>query len=309
MLKRTPFQHLRAWLRPPCSPAQSTAQANSDKGSRPENQDNYLLITPDGTAQCLLEQSVHTWQQPNWSKQWWRLAVADGVGGHQNGREIAQQLVQMLSEIPPNFDCACMRASVLGLHTRLLKQFAINDAHSPGSTLLWVDIHQSGRCMVAHIGDCRLYHWQTDHWQVLTHDHTSEEFDWRETPDFELSDKQNRVAQALGYGSFGLITTPGTTHRPLRFSEQVRLDLAKDLPTHAQSHADVFSFYLEPSSGLLLASDGLWSMPDTLRPIWLAPADLRQANQLSKLIWDSLSANQDDDTGDNATALLFAAQP
>lgn len=313
MAGRNLFQPLRDWLFPAFDSGYCQQLAISMKGPRQENQDNYLLLAPGGGGECLSNGQTQPLQMTHWSEQWYRLAVADGMGGHQHGREIAEALVQALPNIKPQKNPALLREAVYGLHRQLLQQFATNDDHSPGTTLTLVDIHISGLVLVAHVGDSRLYHWKRGNggqrcWQQLTHDHTQEEFDWRSLQGEEAlywhtpnpTDKQHTVAQAMGYGSYGLLAN-AQGHRPLQFSDDLRLDLAEELPPHAQGHADVFSLRLQPGDALLLASDGLWAMPGKDSPRLPVPTELGSSDALGKLVWDALAA----DGSDNTTAVLF----
>ena len=312
MLKLGIFQNLRDWLRPAFGITACQYFAASMKGPRKENQDNYLMLSPEGIGECLSNGQVKLLAIPQWDKQWYRFAVADGMGGHQQGREIAEALVLALPTIKPQPDPLILRAALYELHRQLMRDFATDDDHSPGTTLTLVDLHLSGSAVVAHVGDSRLYHWKKGngsnrYWQQLTHDHTQAEFEWRSSQHEECSywqqptatDKQHAVAQAVGYGSYGLLTDTNG-HRPLQFSDELRLDVIQDLPPHAQQHADIFALRLQPGDALLLATDGLWAMPDADCPHLPSPNTFDNQAALEKLIWDALAANG----RDNTTAVL-----
>lgn len=281
----------------------------SQRGPRPENQDNYLLIKSGGEAHYLLDEQPQSRTIKGWGKHWWRLLVADGMGGHRDGRQISEALVQQALNVRPQYDPIHLREQVFKLHAALQQQFRKEgDRHNPGSTLLWVDVHVSGLATIAHVGDSRLFHWSAtdEEWQQLTHDHTQQEFDWRSADTAyvmgqEPTGKQHGLAQAVGYGSFGLLTN-ADGHRPLEFSTALRLDLVAELPPHASDHADVFSLQLQKGDALLLASDGLWSAPEQVgEPQLPPPQELVSATALDKLVWDILAA----DGRDNTTVVML----
>lgn len=297
------FNKVQRWLVPPFPMRQTMLLAESHCGPRNENQDNYLIIDPSGQLQYLQDEKIHTAQHPSWPSSWYRLVVADGMGGHQHGREIATKLINALQQQPVFSDVVALRDATYRIHQNLYDTFNEDQTHNPGSTLLWVDVHISGLVMVSHVGDGRLYQTTPDgHWQQLTHDHHSAEFDWRDPhnqSDEPATIKTNTLAQAMGYGSYGLVTDHNG-YRPLRFSKQIRLDLANDLPANKAHHADVFSFYLHAGNSLLLASDGLWSAKNQLDLDFPLAADLKDRTAFSKAIWDYLINTQD-----NTTAVLL----
>lgn len=276
------------------------------RGPRTENQDNYLLIQPGGKAEYLLNEQAETRHLPGWGKQWWRLLVADGMGGHRNGREISEALVQLALDIPPVWKTGVLRQILYGLHQQLRDRFGQqHERHNPGTTLVWVDVHVSGLAMLAHVGDSRLYHWVAARqiWLPATYDHTYQEFGWRadaQAPDnLPMTPGQN-LAQAMGYGSYGLQTAAEGQEPPL-FSPHLRLDLAAEMLPHARSHADVACLHLCAGDALLLASDGLWAIPHQAEPALPALEQIDTATGLDKLVWDALAA----EGRDNTTAVLF----
>lgn len=291
------------WITRPFTPEQVNIYAQSHRATRPENQDNYLVIYPSGQAEYLLDEQKQ-YETVEWSSDWYRLVVADGMGGHENGRQISEALIKYLQQEKPCDDVEMMRERVYDIHTQLYKQFAHSGGKNAGSTLVWVDVHNSGLVLVATVGDSRLYHAPVEKtWQQKTFDHNAAEFDWRdrvkagETALKAPDENTNKLAQAMGFGSYGLIADE-TGFRPRRLSEQLYLELAQDLPEAAQTHADVFSFYLEKGDCLLLASDGVWS-GDNRFDFPTAQA-LSSEEAFSKAVWDCLEK-----ATDNTTAVLW----
>lgn len=258
------FDKAQRWLTRPFSDDQFSVYAESHRSIRPENQDNYLVIHPSGEAAYLMDEQAKS-ETLDWSQDWCRLVVADGMGGHDNGRQASEQLVTLLKQESPTQDVTELREKVYQIHAKLYKQFAHAGGKNAGSTLVWVDIHVSGLVMVANVGDSRLYHAKEGQlWQPKTHDHHREEFEWREqvkqgqTTEAAPQVNTNKIAQAMAFGSYGLIAND-SGYRPKCLSERLYLELESDLPEAIQDHADVFSFYLEKGDSLLLTSDGLWS--------------------------------------------------
>lgn len=313
MAERSVLKSLQDWLFPAFDTSKCQYLAASMKGPRQENQDNYLMLAPGGIGNCLINEQFQSLKITHWGDQWYRFAVADGMGGHRNGREVAEALIQALPTIKPQKNPALLREAVYSLHRQLMQNFVTDDEHSPGTTLTLVDVHISGLALVAHVGDSRLYHWKkgnhgNHHWQQLTYDHTQAEFDWRSSQYEEdiywqqptAADKRHTIAQAMGYGSYGLLVN-ADGHRPLQFADELRLDMVQDLPPHAQAHADVFSLRLQTGDALLLATDGLWSIPDTDGPHLPSPSMLDSQTALERLLWDVLAA----ESRDNTTAVLY----
>ncbi|MBW2708706.1 MAG: serine/threonine-protein phosphatase [Deltaproteobacteria bacterium] len=283
---------------------------DSNRGLRKQNEDNYLYIRPDGKGgmaffvdhETPVNKEVGTWPSGHV-----RMAVADGMGGHAHGREMAQAAVEYLREIPPIHNLEGMRKGLFRLHDRLRKDFHDQGDDSPGTTLLVADLSlKTSSGIMGHIGDSRAYEvHEGKEARQLTHDHTYEEFDWREgdipREEYEqaLSRNQNELAQALGYGSFGLMKEEDE-YRPNRYDPRIRMDLAGDLPPVLVRHADVFSFHLSHDKAILLATDGLWQ---PRQGKWSGPVTL---NFLSRAeVVQQIQSALDCGSTDNITALIF----
>lgn len=252
-------------------------KARSHIGPRTENQDNYLQIYPNGRA--YYQQAGDRRRKDGlegWSKDFYRIAVADGMGGHLHGREVAEDLIQALMMLPAqiSFDPLLLRNHLYTIHKQLMDKYhqAVG-TRKPGSTLVMVDVHRvTGQVLLAHVGDSRAYVWRKGKPapEMLTWDHNNSEFDWRdaakEDPNTPIpsTEKSHAVAQAMGFGSYGLVIRDG--YRPRQLSASLRLDVEADLPSGAHSHADIRSFFLHKGDTLILATDGLWSAESFIWP-------------------------------------------
>ncbi len=246
-------------------------------GRRDENQDNHLIIKScngKSVANYLKNQQPVEKPIDGWDDRYSRVAVLDGMGGHQYGREISEKAVEELLKLPPQTDITAMRAHIQAIHDTLYKHFPGSEKR-PGTTLVMADIDVSKRRgVMAHIGDSRVYLIQKDKIRQLTCDHHSNEFALRDG-EIKDSDYQKRletgkfrIVQALGYGSFGIIKE-ADGYKPYRVDSRIRLDVKKDLPKLLREHADIFHIKLSVNDILMLGSDGLWSADPNY--IWQAP--------------------------------------
>jgi len=230
--------------------------ALSECGRRDENQDNYLLIDGLGGCRYLKNQEQQRNDLAHWPSNHLRLVVADGMGGHKNGRQISEDLVELLMDLPFQDNIDSFKKALLAIHQCLFSQYH-QGPKTPGTTLVIADIDDKGNAIVANIGDSRAFLWQKKSWQTLSYDHTSSEFAWR---DGEINDAKyekalqhsdHRIVQAVGYGSIGII--PNRQGKKFRqHIEPLRLDLDTN-------HQDIKQYQLSSGDVLLLASDGLWS--------------------------------------------------
>ena len=256
------------------------AFADSHIGTRQENQDNYLLIQKEHdkiTAHFLKDeqkQSIHLSAWPDDSII--RIAVADGMGGHANGRQIAEQLIDELIELPPQYTPENLKQQISDIHKRLYDSYAPHAEKKPGTTLVMADINrQTGKGVLINVGDSRAYIIKKSFFKKnyptirqLTKDHSYAEFSYR---DGELDKKlyinhinsqQIRIAQAIGLGSRGIIKDD-EGFKPNRPDKEIRIDLKHELGKNFQTHADAFSFELKPDELIMLSTDGLWSGEST----------------------------------------------
>jgi cell division protein FtsI/penicillin-binding protein 2/serine/threonine protein phosphatase PrpC len=292
--------------------------AYSEQGCRSENEDNYLIIqTQDQTTQAryLYNQQPQTIELKLWNRGKLRIAVADGMGGHTDGRLASESLINQLLNTAATENVNQLAAAVKTIHKKLLENLPGRGQTRPGSTLVMADIDiDSGLCVIANVGDSRAYLLRDGHLHQLSHDHIYCEFAWR---DGDIKDGQyfmmrqaidHHLTQAMGFGSHGIIRdTDGT--RPYQFNPNLRLDFKDDgqlwhegWDESLYQHRDVFLLQLLPDDVLLLASDGLWSTgTDSL---WLPQLTmpLTDVTALEKLVQDALQAGSQD----NITVVMCA---
>lgn len=245
-----------------------SAYGASARGKRAENQDNFLVMTSrenSGRATLLWGENERFESADDWPPAYLRLALADGMGGHANGRNIAEAAMSALIHRPVALTAANMRQMVLELHVELQQRFAVPDRRSPGCTLLLADIHRTtGRGVVLCIGDSRAYLIRRNTWRQVTYDHSPMEFAFRDGEVTETEYRQgvtvdsHRLAQALGYGSFGIIPDE-SGYKLQRFDARLRLEITRRKYWGKTAHADVQPIRMRPGDMMILGSDGLWS--------------------------------------------------
>ncbi|MBU0498715.1 MAG: serine/threonine-protein phosphatase [Gammaproteobacteria bacterium] len=277
------------------------AAARSEIGPRRENQDNYLLIDGKGNAEYLSHGRPYRKAIPRWPGDHWRLCVIDGMGGHRNGQAFAASVAEALLEEPfgPR-SLPRRRERLMSIHAALHERWH-QGPDSPGSTLTWIDVRPDGLAHLAQVGDSRALLLRDGVWRQLTRDHSPAEFLRRDgRADETLSQRipEQAMAQALGYGSFGILKD-GDGQYPLQHTRQLRLDLAAELTPGHQDRPDLASFRLKRGDTLLLASDGLWSGKKK-DPWEMLNGEGALPERLRALLWGAL------DTGasDNLTAIL-----
>ncbi|MSP57042.1 MAG: serine/threonine-protein phosphatase [Myxococcales bacterium] len=206
----------------------------SARGGRARNEDNYL-IGCEGQVRSRLgdrEQVEDALDDPTVV-----LAVADGMGGHEDGETASTRTVQAISRLygltrPQDIE-AGLREFILETHHRLRPTVAVSGVVKMGTTLTVVWI-VGGRAYWAHVGDSRLYLLRADEMSVITKDQTRAEFarrDGRPEPQYP-----NHLSQNFLYGSRGLGNDEG-----------LRVDPG----------VDTGNFGLHTVDRLLLCSDGL----------------------------------------------------
>lgn len=207
-----------------------------DRGGRARNEDNYLVCRSerirwrDGDTESVTDAPGATGML---------LAVADGMGGHDDGDLASSAAVQALSRLylrPAPVDPeATLRDFLLDAHLRLRARVAVAGKVKMGTTLTvaWV----IGDTLTwAHVGDSRLYHWREGRIMRLTRDQTRGEFARRDRRPPPLHSEH--LAQNFIYGSRGLGDDDG-----------LRIDLG----------IDTGSISLRADDRFLLCSDGLSS--------------------------------------------------
>lgn len=204
------------------------------RGGRARNEDNYLVCRDgrmrwrDGDTETIAEAPLSSSVL---------LAVADGMGGHDDGDLASSAAVQALSRLytrpPPPDPEETLREFLLDAHRRLRARVAVGGKVRMGTTLTvaWI---VGGRLYWANVGDSRLYHCREGRITRVTRDQTRGEFarrDRRPAP----SHAEN-LAQNFIYGSRGL---------------------GDDASLRIDRGHDTGSFGLSPGDRIVLCSDGL----------------------------------------------------
>jgi cell division protein FtsI/penicillin-binding protein 2/serine/threonine protein phosphatase PrpC len=292
--------------------------AYSTTGRREGNEDNYLIIQTENEkiqARYLYNQQPQIQELKHWPTEKLRIAVADGMGGHSNGREASESLIKQLLAIPPVTKASQLAAHLKTIHKKLLESSDGVGRTRPGSTLVVADIDdQTGLCIIASVGDSRAYLLRAGRLHQLSHDHIYPEFAWR---DGDIKDEEyftarltcnNHLSQAMGFGSHGIIRDADGS-RPYQYNPNLRLDFKddgqlwqEDWNKSKQQHRDVFLLQLLPDDILLLGSDGLWStgFDNSWQPNLTTP--LTNTAALEKLAHSALAAGSQD----NITVVMSA---
>lgn len=201
-------------------------------GGRSRNEDNYLLCREGRVAWREGDQEVGYSIAGGPGV---LAAVADGMGGHEDGELASAAAVQAMARLyhrdPPAEPEPALRAFVQEAHRRLHTRLAATGPVKMGTTLttVWVLGH---RAYWVQVGDSRLYHWRGGRLTRVTRDHTRGEFARRDRrplpkhPDF-LS--QNFIYGSRGLGDdTGLRIEPGVDTGTLPLLEGDRLVLCSD---------------------------------------------------------------------------------
>lgn len=236
-------------------PSQWQMTAHSHRGLRDENQDNYLLIDENGRCDYLMDEQKQRTTLANWSAGQVRIAVIDGMGGHEHGREFAEAVVMGLMEIPFQTSAEALRTALTHLHDTLFNKY-YHGGRSPGSTLVMADVSSDRVALIANIGDSRAFLCE-DTEKQLTFDHTEAGIALRDgfisQTDYDavMNKYESRIAQALGYGCIHFSLKEHTPAPSKEHRKQLSLRLE-------QPYADIFTLKLPTDATLMLASDGKW---------------------------------------------------
>ena len=282
-----------------------------------ENQDNYLVIDTQGRALHLRDQREHLVSGvERWPAGHVRLAILDGMGGHGNGREVAEATVQGLLELPACGDLETLGERLDALHDRLQQRFKTEALRTgqrrPGTTLTLLELPAVGPGLLYHVGDSRLYQITTDQAHPLTVDHVPatahllqgflDEQGWR-----QLVFEQDRaeISQAFVLGS-----TLFTDHA---LDDHLTPLEPSHLPPCLAGLADRRLLAIERGALLVLATDGMWACAQP--HLWLQrwPALLAQPARRLDYVVDDLfaeliTAPPDDLKTDNCTVIALRAQ-
>lgn len=225
-----------------------------------ENQDNVLLIDASGRAGFLYRENWHTLQLPHWPPGHVRVAVLDGMGGHEHGRQAAEATVLGLLRIPACATLDELSGRLDGLHEALQSSFAEpgEDGDRSGTTLTLLELRPDLPPLLYHVGDSRLYEITADKARPLTVDHVPAtalalrgqmgERDWRRRVHEE---HHPQISQAFILGN--VITDPKILSRALH-----PLDRG-NLPLFLQYMGDRRALSVRGDAVYLLATDGFWA--------------------------------------------------
>ncbi len=251
------------------------------RGGRARNEDNYLVCRDDRVA----------WREggmevisvvPGTSTL--LVAVADGMGGHDDGDLASSSAVQAVSRlysrpVPDNPEDT-LREFLLDAHRRLRARAAQDGKANMGTTLTvgWVI---AGRLVWAHVGDSRLYLWREGCLTQLSRDHTRAEFASRDGR--LIPSHPGHLAQNFIYGSRGLGDDTG-----------VRIDRG----------LDTGSLHLAPGDRLVFVTDGVSGRVDSA---WIADAvrHVPDPGACAVALMERAMAAESDD---NITALVLRVE-
>ena len=286
--------------------------ARSIAAARPkavdENQDNYLLIDANGSAVSAQDQKEVGAQVPGWPAGRVRLAVLDGVGGHGNGRQVAEAVTQGLIGIPACQTLESLAGALEALHYRIQVQYR-DTKPRPGATLVLVEIPATGPALLFSAGDSRLYRVTPEEAQWLTVDHVPATHyamsgalgpdDWEQQVHGE---DRSEISQAFVLGN--------TFERSGQLLEGLYELSAERLPEFLRHLPDRRVMELERDCIYLLATDGLWAFREPREwvrrwPKILCYPDTRLDYLLDDLFTELILSAADEPSVDNATAIAF----
>ncbi len=248
------------------------------RGGRARNEDNYLVCRDgrmrwrDGEDEAMADAPVSSAVL---------IAVADGMGGHDDGDVASSAAVQALSRLylrpPPPDPEGTLREFLLDAHKRLRARVEVGGKVKMGTTLTvaWII---GGRLYWAHVGDSRLYHWRDGRIAQVSRDQTRGEFarrDRRVPPQHA-----EHLAQNFIYGSRGL---------------------GDDTALRIDKGVDTGSFLLRPGDRVLLCTDGL---SGRVEDAWIADLvrNVPEPTACAVTLMERAIASESDD---NITALVL----
>ncbi len=247
-------------------------------GGRENNEDNFL-VCQDGRMVWRDEARDRVTEVPRGPAV--LCAVADGMGGHEDGEIASAAAVQTLGQLyarpASEHSEAALRTFFLEAHRKLHARVAAEGPVRMGTTLaaFWL---LDGAAAWTNVGDSRLYVWRAGALERLSRDQTRAEFARRDGRP-EPSSPDN-LAQNFVYGSRGLGDNAA-----------VRIDAGVDTGTWMLQDGDV----------LLACSDGLHGWVDDAEIAALLgehPEPQACANAL-------LARALERDSADNVTVLVL----
>jgi serine/threonine protein phosphatase PrpC len=280
---------------------------------RSENQDNFLLIDGAGRALFLRDEQECRRDLAEWAPGQVRLAILDGMGGHGQGREAAEAVVQGLLAMPPCASVEQLSERLDQLHARLQTRFngADRSPRRPGTTLTLLELRPGQPALLYHVGDSRLYQIAPQAVTPLTVDHVpatvlalagllGEQAWWQQVH----AEHGSQIAQAFILGN-ALAT-------PAQLSDSLFALTAPNLPPFLRHLPDRRAIELDPACRYLLATDGFWScaapQPWVRRWSEVLDAGHGAADMLARLFDEIEQRPPPELHPDNLTAILLLPQ-
>ena len=248
-----------------------TRGVGPERGGRVNNEDNYLVCRGNELRYRSGENEVVEYT-PTYGV---LLAVADGMGGHEDGDLASTAAVRALSRLfrkgAPRDPELELHRFMLDAHKRLYRKVAELGPVKMGTTLTccWV---VSGRAYWCHVGDSRLYLWRDGQIKRITRDHTRAEFAHR---DGRSIDPENAgyLTQNFVYGSRGFGD-----------DQNIRIDAG----------TDTGSFELKARDRIILCSDGLSGPVEDHRIAEVVRETPEPQSTATSLMERSLASGSDD---------------
>jgi serine/threonine protein phosphatase PrpC len=280
---------------------------------RPENQDNFLLIDTHGEARFLRAQREVRQQVPGWPQGHARIAVLDGMGGHGQGREAAEAVVDGLLSMPACDTLGELSALLDALHSGLQLHFGGDDpARRPGTTLTLLELRHGQSALLFHVGDSRMYEIVAGRIMPLTVDHVPAtafamagllgEGEWWQQVHGE---HRSQISQAFILGN--AFANPALLDDPLFALTPLHL------PGYLRHLPDRRALELHPGATYLLATDGFWACGDpvgwvTRWPALIEPAD--SAHSACAALFTEIETRPPRELhSDNLTAIVLRMVP
>lgn len=259
-----------------------TVGIGAGRGGRMRNEDNYLVCR-DGEIRWRDGDTEVSHAAPASTSI--LLAVADGMGGHDDGDLASSAAVQALARLytrpPPSDPEDTLREFLIDAHRRIRARVAVNGKVSMGTTLTvaWI---LGGRVYWAHVGDSRLYHWRAGRITPITRDQTRGEFARRDGR--VLPSHPGHLAQNFIFGSRGL---------------------GDDTALRIDRGIDTGSFPLQAEDRLVLCTDGV---SGRVEDAWIGDL-VRNVPDAAACAVSLMERAIASDSDDNITTLVLRVHP
>lgn len=288
------------------------SQPSIDQSLPLENQDNLLLIDAHGQAIHLHNEALSHCRIAHWPAGHVRLAVLDGMGGHGQGRQVADAVAACLLALPACLTLEQLCSRLDQLHADLQPHFVRSgnrdNMRRPGATLTLVEIPPGQAPLLYHVGDSRLYEITPTIARPLTIDHVPatafalhgllDEASWRQQVQRE---HRSQITQAFVLGN--------AFADPQQLDDGLHPLDSEQLPPYLRHLPDRRALVLRDDALYLLATDGLWACarPDQWSARWPALlADAPTAGAaLARLFKEFRQHPPRGQQLDNLTAIVF----